>query len=330
MATKAIKEKDFESELIFEYPRKKVTIEVINRRQSPVIQDGEGGSEAVMMVGTSISFGLPRIPQGFENPFLIYANLTKPDKAREFAKIIQAQLEEDLSLEEGDLNVNLRTEDQLTNSIWTYPEYKVKLKKSTKHLNSATLELNLENPSDFLQYLIALASPKCSNTYEKRFDSNFHIVTLRDESIDRAVELSNIDMKAEIISKLFALRSAKNDESRNQLYTIHSLLSIRDAQYKPDRKLNSKSNIEDLFTELYSAVDKPTRVKALHKIVTLEAARLDGYLVFFKAKELGAVIEMSKEFFDKQNNRIGSSEEDVIRWLNKEENRAFVTGLRQK
>ena len=309
---------------VFEYPAREVHIEVINKTQSPVIMDK--GTEAVLMVGTSICYNLPIDPKGsgFVDPFRIYAQLMGVKDEKNYAEQIQERLEYDLGLDKGALRTTYVQREKLLESVWRTEKFKVKLKKTTKELSSATLKLDLKKPADFMRYLISLASHLCANSYDKRNSNTYYLAVIRDLAIDRERELTFNEKRSNVIVKLNGLYRAGKVQG---LYTIFNLLKLK-SRYKASRpNLSSNSHVADFFNELMEAADQNTYLKVLADVVDVTPEKLDAYLSFFKAKEGGMFREVNGRY-TYEDEMIGSVE-DVINWLSKDENVKLKAAVKQ-
>lgn len=308
----------------FTFPNKKVRIEVVDRIASPVIKDRDG-SEAVMMVGTSISFGLPTTQFGYVDPFIIYAEMEGKDYT--FARDVQEKLEKALGLDAGALITSLPTADQINSSIWGEKAFKIFLKKRTRDLASAAVDLNLLNPVDFVKYMVALGSNKCANTYAERFNSMDYLTTIRDNATDRVKELSTIEKRAEASARILTFKKSGDSV---MLYSLYKLLDMNVEQFRPSRNLNSKSPIEDFFSELMEALENPTSLSHLIDFSNFSDKELDDYYVFFVAQEQGAIKKVQNRWMQNDGRLIGSTPQEVIDWLAKDDNAQLRLALKDK
>lgn len=326
-AKKAInKEIEENKEITFEFPKRKIKIEIIDRVVSPIIKDDQG-SEGVRMAGTTLSFGLPTTNLGFVDPFAIYAKME--GQGHEFAKAVRLKLEESLNLKKGALITSLPTPEQIDESIWCKPSFKIVLRKRTRDLSSATITLDLSQPVDFLKYLVALGSDKCSNSYGERFNAMTYLATVRDDSIDREIELTLQEKRSEANARIYMLKKeGEKNNNNSKLFALYGLLELNVKQFTPSRRLNSSSHIGDIFSELISALEKPTTLGKLLEYSEYSDSLLDEYFTFFRGKEHGAVKLIQGRWLDNKGRSIGTSVQEVIDWFNKEENAGLKLALK--
>ena len=129
---------------------KKVQLVPIPKPHTHWIKKADGTvdvSEATMMTSTSRSIVLPMK--------LSTGRLVDPltDSERTF-------LEKKLGI---DLDVNAKEDN-----FWSSREATIRIHKTSRDLNSATLEFNLNDPYEYILYKICLVSGRVANSWEER------------------------------------------------------------------------------------------------------------------------------------------------------------------
>lgn len=278
----------------FQLPNKKVKIKLVESRSNTFHKDP---NQATLLTNASVSFKVPTNQFGnIVNP------LTKEE--REY-------LEAELGI---DLNPNI--DPKLTNktNFWTTKKARVKLRKSGKKLESATLELDLSKPYEYIQYKIAKVSPKVANEWAKRYDSGEYQFVIVDGDVEAEEELKYINISDEVLEYLLSIKN--NKKKLFDLIRLYGSSSIGKA-------ITYKNSASKMYTELRKLQASPKDIKNLHFIIKQGDEGIANKVFLEDAITCGIVERRGSEFIMKGGHSIGFDEHAAISFLTKPVNQSI-------
>lgn len=309
----------------FDYLQDKtVWVKVLAKYKSPIIQDEEGGSEAYMLEGTSYSIPAPAIPAkeggngSFVDIFTRWFIDQGEDGAFEKGRQMQAELEQLLGYAEGDLDPRIRPGQDVNRHVFKTPGYRITLKKTRSDMESAKISLNLSNPQDFIKYLFCRYSPLCAPSWEERNDKRSYGAAIYDEQTAKVNQFDIDETKGRVMSNLYALKTGAT-ANKSRLYAVYALFIAENKSYRPSVHVGFNSDIKAIYSELVNALteDKKSKnLKLLDRILSKTPDELNNYSLYQYALVTGDIRKEGDVFKDAENNIIGPSPAEAIKWLN--------------
>jgi len=273
---------------------KKVQIAPIERANNISIKNQYGSvdiSEATMLTGSSRSIVLPtnRRTGRLVDP------LTKEE--REF-------LEEELKM---DLSVYAKEDN-----FWKSGQAIIKLHKTSRNLNSAVVELNLNDPYDFLLYKIALVSGRVSNSWEDRYDKADYEFVIKDLDSEHVEELKFTEIQDVVLEFLL-----KNKSNRSKL---RGLLRIYGGTEQIPRGIGPDTRTDFIYNELRKLTRSNKSVQSLYNILDLDEATYEMKVFIEDAIAAGSIEKFGTTYKLQGGDTIGYGVEEVVAFLSEKKN----------
>lgn len=298
---------------------KVVYVKALAKHKNPIIQDEEGGTEAYMLEGTSLSIPCPAVRGGNGSFVDIFSQeFIGEEDAFEKGRELQAELERLLGYNEGDLDPRVKPHQEVNRHVFKSQGYRITLKKTRADMESAKISLDLSKPQDFIKYLMCKHSPLCSPSWEERNDRRSYIATIYDATNAEKNQFDLDEVKGRVMSNLYGLKTGAG-ASKNRMYSVYALFVAYNRSYKPTKHISFSSDIKAIYSELVNVLTndkKAKNLKLLDEILSKSPDELNKYAVYQYALVTGAVIKDGDVFKDAEQNIIGPSSTDVIKWLN--------------
>lgn len=276
----------------FVFPSGKVVISLIEKKFSTVVEDI---TERDRYTGTKSSIKCPvKMSTGeIDNPLTIEE---------------QKAIEEALQYPAGTLNPYNPPDTNFYNT----PKSRIILHKVDKNPKSMDKILDKSDPYDYLLYKIALKSPIVAKSWDTRFDREEYQYVLKDIDAEIQDELT-FSAKEDVVLEYIL----KHKFNKKKLYDLLRLIGVEKAGVRID--LNSQP--EFLANEL-KKLTKVTRanVDFMYTIIQMSEDQLSGKVLLLDGISTGWVKKVGGLYKRKEGQLLGSTEQDAINELLKDEN----------
>lgn len=216
-----------------------------------------------------------------------------------------SELEELLSLGKGGLNPH-----QKVDNYWkTNSNAFIELKRTGKKLESATIELDLGDPYDYIKYKICLNHRLVSNKWSERKSNPDFKLSLR-SSVDEQNELNaKVDVSKAVKQYLFA-----NAESKTKLFNLIRLFNSKSS--KGLKKLSHNQSAKWLFNQLWEFSENPKDEAILYEFVTMKDEIREAKVFILNGVTCGALTLRGSIYSANSGELLGHSEQEAIEYLN--------------
>ena len=304
---------------------KVVELVLIGRAVSNLIKDAQHQSENSLLLGSYLNFGIEA--DSATGQFVdIFAK-----HAGSFAagRKWQTFLEESAQLPKG----ALATSDLKNYEFWK-DRGMIRFEKVSKGSEMIAYKFNLNDPIDFVRYLVAKNSTLVAPSWNQRDDRNSYRFALRDPEQENKASLDKLD-KVRLIRKVLDKYHDAGDNGT--LYTIFNLFTkesagaffseIRVTPNSPSRTIYAA--LEDITSSkriglidlLYRVCNKPESELKTYKILN------DAVIKGFVSKNGSGD---SVRYYDRNMTLVANSDEEVVRWLLSPDNSemySILTGI---
>lgn len=273
---------------------KKITIALVKRTQSSLHKDIENGTLAP---GGEKSFKCPVDKFGLINPLT-------PEE--------QEYLEEVLRID-----LNPKKPD---NNFWASKAATVRLRKTGRKTESANLELDLNDPYQYILYKIALINPRVANTWAERYNSREYEFVIIDGEVQLQDELNFTLMEDAVQEYLL-----KHKTSKKKLYDLLRMYGVD----KASKQVTYSNSTEWIYNELKKATRKEAEIKKLYKLISLGEKDISMKVFIEDCVSLGLLEKRPHEVRISGGDKIANTVEEAIIWFSDKRNNAIKMRFEQ-
>ena len=314
-------------------PNKTIMVKVVRDAKANLeAKDKKYGDEAIMMSGTFIVRSLPSSEYEYGRGIDIFAKYyaTPGNKEGDYeqGEELRKYLESRMGIKSGGLSVNdvfrdvvdFNT-DEAESYFWRKKESRIFLNKTGSSLDTATITLRLNIPSDFLKYLVLLQDPKCASSLNAV--GKEHLIYLHDPDSYRDEQKSVSDKTFAVMERLSQM---KRDGMRLELFVVYRLLFRKNSSYRPTIKIDPiKYTVDDIVSELLTSTRNLSCLNTLNSILEeLDPTTLGNMTILQKGIESGLIVLKGTSYFTRENLSLGNSVEVAAANLSKPEYNELV------
>jgi len=281
----------FKSPLI----NKRIKIMPIEKNETVAIKDK---NEASMLTKTSRSIVVPVLPTG-----RLIDPLTDFERA-----YLQKVLNIDLSAN----NLNP------ANNFWAGKNARLVIKKPLKSLESAAVELNLNNPYDYILYKIALVNPRVAKNWGERHNDAQYEFVIVDEMEKVAEEIAFNEMEDYVVETLLQKKF-----DHKYLFDLLRLYGSK----KLTRAITLTTPLEILYNEVKQLTRQKKEIEKLYYLMKMDASDFSHKIFLEDAITTGLLEIRGNEYRMIGGQPIGYSKEEAISFFKNPENQSIKLQL---
>ena len=289
---------------------KKVELILISRSVGALIKSAEHQSENNLMMGSILNFGIEADPR--TNQFVdIFAKHAGSIAA---GRKWQAFLEEQAQLPKGSLSTS-----DLSNSAFWKTRGMITFQKTVRGNELVAYVFNLNDPIDYIKYLVAKSSSLVAKSWNTRDDRNSYRFALRDPEQENQATLDKLDKKRHIRKVLDKYHDSGDTAI---LYTIFSLFTkVSAGGYFSEIKVTSTSSARVIYAALedITSSNRVGFIDLLYRVCSKPETELKTYRILNDAVIKGFISRSGNgdatRYYDREGTLVANSDEEVVRWL---------------
>ena len=288
---------------------KKIELFLLDRKVSRVINDPKHVNENVMLRNTTFSFSLPAANGVWVDVFAKEAGSYL--KGREMQKFLEIAI--------GFPENTMQTSDPHQMDFWK-EHGTVSFTKTDPGVNYAVAVFDLSNPLDYVKYLVCKYNEELvAPSWNERNNKPYYLLALRDPDSENKEERNNTLKASDIIKRLSKWHDAGDAST---LYTIYNLFVSNTPNYFPEHKITNTSKADDIYVALFEVVNnkRAEHISSLDRVTSKPDAELNGYRAVYEGMMYNQIIlsvnGKRKSYYNAERELIGTSEIEVVNWLN--------------
>lgn len=257
-----------------------------------------------------------------EATFLTRTTRTLVVPTNEKGYLTQPLTDEERKYFENILKIDLNhLEPDPKKNFWASDKAKIKFRKTTSKLESATVTLNLNKPYDYILYKIALCSPRVANSWNERFDRGEYLFVIEDEIDKFAEEMSYTDKEDFVQETLLNKKHHKK-----YLYDLLRLYGT-DKIY---RTITIDTDTAVIYNELKKLIRNKKDVLGLYNTMKTDTKVFNTRVFLEDAITFGILIIRGNEYTLKGGQVIGYSKDDALAFFANPENQSVKLQIKSK
>lgn len=180
--------------------------------------------------------------------------------------------------------------------------------KDSKDLESATVELNLSDPIDYIKYKIALNHNKVAPSWNKRMNSMEYEYAVKESDEDISEEINYSKKEDFVFEKLL--------EKKDNYQFLENALRIYVTEHDKLKKIPQDASKDWIYSKLKEYTRNASTLTNLYNILNLEQADFHWKGMIYKAISKGLIQYSNTGYKTVHGELLGYTIDDVVNYLN--------------